>query len=134
MAGLIVLDADVLIGQLNRDDAHHLRARTLLLRFADERRELAASVLTLAEVMVGPALAGRLGAAESAIRDLGVAEIALPPGAPARLAGLRAATTRRLPDCCVLLAAEDSGAVAIATFDKSLSAAAEQRGLRVAAG
>jgi predicted nucleic acid-binding protein len=49
---------------------------------------------------------------------------------PVRLALLRAETGLKLPDCCVLLAAEQSGA-AVATFDDRLAGAVTRRGLRL---
>lgn len=68
MASVIVVDASVLIAHFDAGDAHHERAETLLLAVADE--PLAASPLTLAEVLVGPARAGRLDAATAALRQL----------------------------------------------------------------
>jgi predicted nucleic acid-binding protein len=123
---VIALDATVLIAHLDSEDAHHSRATELLLEFAGE--PLAASPLTLAEVFVGPAGAGRLDAARSALDELGVAEIPLGSDAPARLALLRARTSLKLPDCCVLLAAEDASAEAVLSFDRRLLAAAASSG------
>lgn len=54
----------------------------------------------------------------------------LPQDAPSRLARLRAATTLKMPDCCVLLAA-DQLADAIATFDDRLADVARNHGLAV---
>lgn len=54
----------------------------------------------------------------------------LPADAPVRLASLRAETNLKLPDCCVVLAAEQTQAT-LATFDHRLAATAEQRGLAV---
>lgn len=53
--------------------------------------------------------------------------MAVGEGAPARLAVLRAGTRLKLPDCCVLLAAEQSHG-AVATFDDRLANAAGDRG------
>lgn len=47
------------------------------------------------------------------------------------LAKIRADTSLRMPDCCVLLAAQESGDPAIATYDDSLRAVACARGLTV---
>jgi predicted nucleic acid-binding protein len=90
---VIVLDATVLIGHLNPQDAHHTRATELLAGF-DVDEELGASVVTLAEAMVGPARAGEEyhTIARQAIRDLGIAEIAWGDDAAVRLATLRATT------------------------------------------
>lgn len=130
MAGVIILDACVLIAHLDRSDDHHERADRLLLDLADH--ELGASTLTLAEVFVGPARSGRLHVAASAVRALGVRDIAPGPDAAARLAEFRAQTGLKLPDCCVLLAAEDEGAPGIGTFDEGLGRTAKGLGLDVA--
>jgi predicted nucleic acid-binding protein len=53
-----------------------------------------------------------------------------PRDQPARLAGLRASTGLTLPDCCVLLAAEQVDG-AIVTFEDRLAAAARERGIDV---
>jgi predicted nucleic acid-binding protein len=65
---------------------------------------------------------------QSVLRGLAIAEVSLPPDAAPRLATLRAQTNLKLPDCCVLLAAEDSGADTVLTFDAQLAAAARAAG------
>lgn len=125
---MIVLDARVLIAHFEATDAHHDRATRLLLDVADE--QLAASPLTLAEVLVGPARAGRMAQAQAALRDLGVTSIPLDEAAPSELASLRSDTRLRLPDCSVLLAAASVQAT-VATFDQRLAAAAAALGQAV---
>ena len=125
---MIVLDASALIAHLDAGDAHHARAGLLLTETAGE--ELCASPLTLAEVLVGPARGGRLDDARAALGQLGIRGVALTDDAPARLATLRAETSLKLPDCCVLLAAAQVGGT-VATFDERLAAAGRQRGLLV---
>ena len=49
----------MLIAHLDASDCHHSRAEELLLLAADQARPLGASPITLAEVLVDPALAGR---------------------------------------------------------------------------
>ena len=126
---MIVLDACVLIAHLDESDAFHEDSDTLLGSAAAE--PLGASAISLAEVLVGPARAGRLDQATAALAQLEVITIALGADAPARLATLRAGTNLSLPDCCVLLAAEQKGSAAVATFDDRLAAAARNRGFRV---
>jgi predicted nucleic acid-binding protein len=128
---VIVLDATVLIGHLNPQDAHHTRATELLAGF-DVDEELGASVVTLAEAMVGPARAGEeyLTLARQAIRQLGIAEIGWGDDAAVRLATLRATTRLKMPDCCVLAAAEQWGGP-IASFDAALATAACASGMTV---
>lgn len=125
---MIVLDASVLIAHLDASDAHHERAGALLLDVADE--PLGASPLSLAEVLVGPARAGQLDRATAVLTQLAVTNVRLDEDAPARLAVLRAGTSLKLPDCCVLLAAEQTHG-AIATFDDRLATAARERGFVV---
>lgn len=125
---MIVLDASVLIGHLDGNDSHHQRARDLLE--ASGASPLGASPISLAETLVAPARRGRLDAAREALDHLGVVELALSAGAPAQLARLRADTGCKLPDCCVLLAAQNHEG-AIASFDTDLLRAARALGLEV---
>jgi predicted nucleic acid-binding protein len=123
---VIVLDASVLIAHLDERDGHHARAKRLLTDTAGE--SLGASTISLAETLVAPARADRLADATAAIERLGVRELPMGEGAAARLARLRAETGHKLPDCCVLLAASDSGG-AVASFDSTLIATAGDLGL-----
>jgi predicted nucleic acid-binding protein len=123
---VIVLDASVLIGHLDQRDVHHSQATERLLDAADRR--FGASSITLAEILVGPTRAGRLAEAQTALRTLDLVELPLPVNAAARLAALRVDTQLKLPDCCVLLAAEEAGATVI-TFDDRLARAAARLGL-----
>ena len=125
---MIVLEASVLIAHFDATDCHHDRAGELLLLAADQAQPLGASPMTLAEVLVGPARAGRIDQAGAALSQLGMCQVDLPPDTAVRLATLRAATALKLPDCCVLLAA-DQAADAVATFDDRLADAARSRGL-----
>jgi predicted nucleic acid-binding protein len=124
---VIVVDASVLIAHLDERDALHDRAEEALMRAADQR--LGCSTVTLAELLVGPARRARLDAARAALGELDVAEIPLADEAPVRLATLRADTGLKLPDCCVLLAAQYAGAEAVLTFDELLAREVERLGL-----
>jgi predicted nucleic acid-binding protein len=123
---VIVLDASVLIAHFDEADAFHQDASELLRSVADE--PLGATPVTLAEVLVGPARAGRLDRAVAALAQLDVRTVALAEDAPLRLAMLRAETGLKLPDCCVLLAAEQVGGARVATFDSRLRVTANGRG------
>jgi predicted nucleic acid-binding protein len=125
---VIVLDASVLIAHLDARDAHHGAATSLLSDFAGE--SLVASSLTIAEVLVGPARAGHLDHAIAVLDQLHIGTQHLPEDAPVRLALLRAETNLKLPDCCVLLAAEQTDG-SVTTFDRRLATAAAERGLAV---
>lgn len=122
---MIVLDANVLIAHLDQHDAHHALATERLLDVADQ--PFGASSITLAEVLVAPARAGRQADAQAVLQTLEVTEIPLAPNSAMRLAMLRAETKLKLPDCCVLLAAEDADATVL-TFDDRLAREAVRLG------
>jgi len=125
---MIVLDASVLIGLLDADDGFHEASGHLLSEALGE--EMGANQLTLAEVLVVPAREGQVDAILSNLDDLEVTELRFPPNTPARLAELRSVTGLKMPDCCVLLSAQDIAGT-VATFDDRLRSAAAQLGLRV---
>jgi predicted nucleic acid-binding protein len=125
---MIVLDASVLIAHLDQHDALHATARERLRTAVKQRRRFSTSTITLAEVLVDPTRSGTLRAAQAALSALGVAELPLPPNAAERLAALRTETALKLPDCCVLLAAEEANG-GVLTFDERLGRAAAERGL-----
>lgn len=125
---MIVLDASVLIAYFDGEDDHHAAAEQLLAQAVDD--DLAVSSLTLAEVLVVPVRDGRLDQVRAALRDLEVQELRFPADTAVRLAQLRARTGLKMPDCCVLLAAEDAAA-SVASFDERLAQAAEDRSLAV---
>jgi predicted nucleic acid-binding protein len=125
---VIVLDASVLIAFLDGEDNHHATAEQLLTQAVDE--DLAVNSLTLAEVLVAPIRYGRLDPVLAALRALEVQELPFPADAALRLAQLRASTGLKMPDCCVLLAAEEAVA-SVASFDERVAQAAETRNLPV---
>jgi predicted nucleic acid-binding protein len=129
VAGVIVIDACVLIAHLDKNDAHHDRATDLLIDLAGEPKMV--NVLTLAEVLVAPARAGRRRAAEDILDRLRIRTSELPHDAAGQLAELRAHTGLRMPDCCVLLTAELNSPAELATFDERLARAAAERGITV---
>jgi len=119
---IVVLDASVLIAYLD-NGVHFASAVQLLRDAADVGDSLAMSSVTLAEVLVGPVRHGTEKLGLDAIAGLGIVEAGSPPDAALALARLRARTELKLPDCCVLLAAQTSHA-AVASFDGRLLAAA----------
>lgn len=123
---MIVLDASALIAFLDPSDALHSAAVSRLL--ALESHRLLLSPITHAEILVGPARAGTFAATEAALDTLGIGEVALPPDAAPRLAELRVQSGLKLPDCCVILAAQQSRC-AVLSFDDRLAAAAGELGL-----
>ena len=123
MAGLTVIDASVLIAYFTPGDAHN-DAAVELLEAADS---LAASTITIAEILVGAVRGGRVAQRLAALTDIELSEIPIGQGDARVLAELRAETKLRMPDCCVLHAAMVSGADSIATFDEALRKAVAGR-------
>ena len=116
MAGLIVVDASVLIAFLDHSDQHHAAAIELLA----EVQRFVVHPLTLAEVMVHPVRAGveddvlaRLSAIGMIVSPLSVD--------PVELARVRVRSGLKMPDCVVLTSADAYGSE-IATFDERLAA------------
>jgi predicted nucleic acid-binding protein len=122
----MVLDASALIAFLDPSDALHDDAVSCLLALGSRR--LFVSPITHAEILVGPARSGTMAVTQAALRVLGISEVGLPADAAARLAVLRVTTGLKLPDCCVILAAQQSKCDVL-TFDDRLSAAARDLGL-----
>lgn len=125
---MIVLDASVLIGYLDATDAHHERAVALLTREVEE--DLAANILTVAEILVAPTRSGQHGKVLDILDDLAVETLGFPAGAPVALAQLRAGTQLTMPDCCVLLSARDQKA-RLASFDERVVKSAQAFGVDV---
>jgi predicted nucleic acid-binding protein len=123
---VIILDASVLIGHLHVGDANRQRALSLLSAYGPG--PFGTSTVTLAEVLVKPTKDGELKRVSANIHSLGVNEISLGKHAAIRLALLRAETGLKMPDCCVLLAAEDGDATGILTLDDRLRAQAVRLG------
>jgi predicted nucleic acid-binding protein len=126
VARLIVLDASILVAHLDDTDPHSEAAKTILA----EGDAFAASTITLAEVLVGAARAGRLDEQLAALSQLEISEVPIERGAAAQLACLRAETGLRMPDCCVVHAASVTAADALATRDDRLARVAVARGLQ----
>jgi predicted nucleic acid-binding protein len=85
-----VLDASVLIAHLDQDDVHRERAAELIVGL--DAGPVPVSVVTLAEVLVGPTRAGIAGQVMGALRDLRIQEVPLGPDAAGRLAAMRVST------------------------------------------
>ena len=128
MACVIVFDASVLIAYLDGDDDLHDAAEALLEAAIED--DFGVNSLTLAEVLVVPARTGRMEAVQEVLHELELNELPFPPDTAVRLAKLRVSTGLKMPDCCVLLAAEDHHAT-VATFDDRLVLVADDRKLAV---
>ncbi len=111
---MIVLDAGVLIGYLDRDDSHHARSVTVMNESASEELHLPASAY--ADVMVG---AHRAGIADEVRKRIDELELLIDPidRAMADAAARFRATHRslRLPDALLLATAHQVDGEVITT-------------------
>jgi len=123
---VIILDATFLIAFLDEHDPHHRDSKDLIE--ANFVEGFAVSAVTLAEVLVHPAKAGKEDRALSSIRRLGVKTIGVEPDGGMSIAHLRANHAIRMPDALVLHCALSTGSC-IATFDRGLKPAAHEAGL-----
>jgi predicted nucleic acid-binding protein len=119
-----LLDADVLIGALDGNDADHGRARELFTQWREDMDVCAVSVVNLTEVLIAPSAdVARLAAAREAIAALGVTV-----HQPNEAIGVEAARLRHrhpisLPDAYCLATAKHTGSV-VASFDEKILRAA----------
>jgi predicted nucleic acid-binding protein len=99
--GIALLDTSIVIAALNRDDALH-KAASHAVRSERDRRGLAISALTYAEILVGPLRAGP-DAVEIVERFAAQARVLDVSAGIARLAAeLRATRGLRLPDAVIV--------------------------------
>ncbi|CAM3420043.1 type II toxin-antitoxin system VapC family toxin [Tsukamurella hominis] len=134
MAGLVVLDASVLIGFFESSDPFHSRAIEIVTTAISQGAGLIANELTVAEFLVGPARSGIVESAEARLAQLGIDRRGFPTSFAPRLATIRHNARVRLPDAAVILTAVDAaeagtGAVSVATFDARLRAGAATYGI-----
>ena len=127
-----LLDADVLIGALDANDAHHGRARELLTRWHRKQDACTISVVNLTEVLIAPSAdTARLAAAREAIAALGVMV-----HQPNEAIGVEAARLRQrhpisLADAYCLATAKHTAST-LASFDQKILKAAQHEQIAVA--
>jgi len=130
MAGVVVLDAGVLIALYDSGDCHHRWALDVFRQTL--RHDLVMPALTYAEVMVHPARMGARQRFEDDIAGLRIDIREVAPGDAGPIAELRASSSLRMPDVVVLHLALSLGAT-LATTDKSLADEAGRKAVRVIA-
>jgi predicted nucleic acid-binding protein len=116
--GTVVLDASVLIGFLDREDANHRAADTTLTALRG-RHDLVLPAVAFAEVMVGAYSGGSdlVVATADRIRNLMTVE-PLTEEIAGAAAGIRARTGVRLADATILATADAVEAGEILTADR----------------
>lgn len=119
--GLIHLDAGVVIGFLDGDDAHHHAARARLGDALKDGDRLAMASSAFAECLVGPARRGdtAIRIVQELFERLPISVVALEPETAIVAARLRAAhRTLRLPDALVIATAVRDSADELVTTDR----------------
>ena len=126
---MIVVDACVLISHLGPGDAHRANAASLL----DTEEELVVHPLSVSEAAVGAVKIRQLSLFQRSIERLGI-DVWQPDAEHYyRIAALRASTSLKLPDCCVLDCARTLSAT-LASFDAHLAGVARSLGVVVDSG
>ena len=119
--GLTVLDAGVVIGVLDADDAYHHAARHAIRRAIDREDALALPASAYAECMVGPARRGRaaMRAMDAFLTDLAADVEPITRQVASRAAQLRAqhGARLRLPDALIVATALHLKADRVITTD-----------------
>ncbi len=120
--GVVVFDSDVLIGFLNREDAHHQQAveRVRASMNPGTRRLLCA--VNYAEMMVGPLRSGTHERVERMLGQFNIETIVVDMPLANRAAAVRARTSIKLADAFALataIQAEQRGSedVSLESFD-----------------
>lgn len=119
--GLIHLDAGVVIGFLDADDAHHHSAAQALAASLQAGHRLAMAAPAFAECLVGPSRSGERAIAtiSDLFERLPIDIVDLDPNTARRAAAMRAThASLRLPDALVLAAASESSADELITTDR----------------
>lgn len=134
MAGVVVLDASVLIAFFESNDPFHGRSVEFVTTAIGQSADLITNELTVAEFLVGPARSGIVESAEARLSELGVGRRGVPTSFAPRLATIRHRARVKLPDAAVILTAVDAAedgtvAVSVATFDARLRAGAAAYGI-----
>jgi predicted nucleic acid-binding protein len=132
--GLTHLDAGVLIGFLDRHDAHHRAAHQALAAARDRRDRLAMAASALAECLVAPARSGdtAVAAIRDVVRRLAIDVVPLDEEIAVAAARLRAEhPSLKLPDALVLATAALHGADRLVTTDRGWPAQAHPSGMTV---
>lgn len=119
--GLIHLDAGVLIGFLDSDDAHHPSARDFFSAALDRGDRLAMAASALAECLVAPARRGddAVRLVHDLVQRLPIDVVPLDLEIATEAARLRAQhRSLRLPDALVIATAIQGGADTLTTTDR----------------
>ena len=119
--GVVHLDAGLVIGLLDANDAHHAAAHRAVASVLGDGHRVAMAASAFAECLVGPFRRGKasVDVVRSLIERLPIAIIALDTETAVAAARIRAQHLGvRLPDALVIATAASSGAEQLITTDR----------------
>jgi predicted nucleic acid-binding protein len=108
---VVVFDADVLVGYLSRDDAHHAQAVERMRHALEPGTRRLVSAVNYTEVLIGPLQkAGAAGAetVDAMFVRFGIETIQVDMALARRAAAVRARTQLKLPDAYAIATAIDA--------------------------
>jgi predicted nucleic acid-binding protein len=122
---VVVFDSDVLIGFLNRQDAHHTAAVAVVRDAVKPGNRRLLCAVNYAEILIGPLRTGAQATVERMLTQLAIEIIQVDMALAQRAAAVRARTNLKLPDAFALATAvhaEHRGwkDVTIASFDSTV--------------
>ena len=122
---VVVFDSDVLIGFLNRQDAHHTAAVAVVRDAVKPGNRRLLCAVNYAEILIGPLRTGAQATVERMLTQLAIEVIQVDMALAQRAAAVRARTNIKLPDAFALATAvhaEHRGwkDVTIASFDSTV--------------
>jgi predicted nucleic acid-binding protein len=123
--GVVTFDSDVLIGFLNRDDAHHREAVDIVRAAAAPGVRRLLCAVNYAEILIGPTRVGRQAVVDDMLAHLSFEIVDVDKALANRAAAVRVQTGLKLPDAFALATAlqADRGAandVELVSFDKAV--------------
>jgi predicted nucleic acid-binding protein len=126
----LLLDADIVIGALDANDAHHHEAHALFKCWNVQGDTRLISIVNLSEVLVAPAAdPTKLAAAREAIVALGISTHQPSETIAVDAARLRGRHPISLPDAYCLATAKQTGSTIVSFDDKLLRAANNEPGI-----
>jgi predicted nucleic acid-binding protein len=122
---VVVFDSDVLIGFLNRHDAHHTDAVAVVRDAVKPGKRRLLCAVNYAEILIGPLRTGAQATVERMLTQLTIQIIQVDMALAQRAAAVRARTNLELPDAFALATAvhaEHRGwkDVTVASFDSTV--------------
>lgn len=130
--GVVVFDSDVLIGFLNRDDAHHQEAVAWMREAMAANTGRLLCAVNYAEILIGPLRIGAQERVQQMLVQFSIDTVQVDMALAERAAAVRARTGIKLPDAFALATAvhaerRGQADVRLASFDRQVIKAHAER-------